>query len=103
MLLGHVNVSKVAWARRITPGTDGTLTHIITDVRPLSSLARYKISQHRVSQHRVSQHRSGYELWLYRSNHQDLIALRTEQGMHTEVPDLTGWAQVNGRNELPIP
>ena len=37
------------------------------------------------------------------ANHQDLIALRTEQGMHTEVPDLTGWAQVNGRNELPIP
>ena len=97
MLLGLVDVSKVAWARRITPGTDGTLTHIITDVRPLSSPARYKISQHR-----VSQHRSGYELWLYRSNHQDLIALRTEQGMHTEVPDLTGWAQVNGHNELPI-
>jgi O-antigen biosynthesis protein WbqP len=40
--------------------------------------------------------------WLYRSNHQDLIALRTEQGMHTLVPGLTGWTQVNGRNELPI-
>ena len=98
MLLGLVDVSKIAWARRIIPETDDTLTHIITDVRPLSSLARYKISQHRVSQHRI-----GHERWLYRSNHQDLIALRTEQGMHTEVPDLTGWAQVNGRNELLIP
>ena len=37
------------------------------------------------------------------ANHQDLIALRTEQAMHTEVPGLTGWAQVNGRNELLIP
>ena len=36
-------------------------------------------------------------------NQQDLIALRTERGVHTLVPGLTGWAQVNGRDELPIP
>ena len=36
-------------------------------------------------------------------NQQDLIALRTEQCVHTLVPGLTGWAQVNGRDELPIP
>ena len=36
-------------------------------------------------------------------NQQDLIALRTAQGVHTLVPGLTGWAQVNGRDELPIP
>ena len=36
-------------------------------------------------------------------NQQDLIALRTEQGVHSLVPGLTGWAQVNGRDELPIP
>lgn len=35
-------------------------------------------------------------------NQQDLIALRTEQGVHGLVPGLTGWAQVNGRDELPI-
>jgi len=35
-------------------------------------------------------------------NQQDLIALRTAQGVHTLVPGLTGWAQVNGRDELPI-
>lgn len=36
-------------------------------------------------------------------NQQDLIELRTAQGVHTLVPGLTGWAQVNGRDELPIP
>ena len=36
-------------------------------------------------------------------NQQDLIALRTAQGVHILVPGLTGWAQVNGRDELPIP
>jgi len=36
-------------------------------------------------------------------NQADLIALRTEYGVHTLVPGLTGWAQVNGRDELPIP
>jgi len=35
-------------------------------------------------------------------NQDDLVALRTEQGVHTLVPGLTGWAQVNGRDELPI-
>ncbi len=36
-------------------------------------------------------------------NQDDLIALRTELGVHELVPGLTGWAQVNGRDELPIP
>lgn len=36
-------------------------------------------------------------------NQDDLIALRTELGVHQLVPGLTGWAQVNGRDELPIP
>jgi O-antigen biosynthesis protein WbqP len=36
-------------------------------------------------------------------NQDDLIALRTECGVHTLVPGITGWAQVNGRDELPIP
>ena len=36
-------------------------------------------------------------------NQADLIALRTERGVHELVPGLTGWAQVNGRDELPIP
>ena len=36
-------------------------------------------------------------------NQDDLIAMRTERGVHQLVPGLTGWAQVNGRDELPIP
>ena len=36
-------------------------------------------------------------------NQADLIALRTSLGIDTLSPGLTGWAQVNGRDELPIP
>jgi len=36
-------------------------------------------------------------------NQDDLVALRTEQGVDQLMPGLTGWAQVNGRDELPIP
>lgn len=36
-------------------------------------------------------------------NQSDLIALRTEHGVDKILPGLTGWAQVNGRDELPIP
>jgi len=35
-------------------------------------------------------------------NQADLIALRTEYDIHRLVPGLTGWAQVNGRDEIPI-
>ncbi len=36
-------------------------------------------------------------------NQDDLIALRTDKVVHQLVPGLTGWAQINGRDELPIP
>lgn len=36
-------------------------------------------------------------------NQEDLIALRTESGVHELLPGITGWAQINGRDELPIP
>lgn len=36
-------------------------------------------------------------------NQDDLIALRTERGVHELVPGLTGWAQINGRDNLSIP
>lgn len=36
-------------------------------------------------------------------NQDDLIAMRTEAGVDRLLPGLTGWAQVNGRDELPIP
>ncbi len=36
-------------------------------------------------------------------NQADLISLRTAHQVHVLVPGLTGWAQINGRDELPIP
>ena len=36
-------------------------------------------------------------------NQDDLVALRTEYGVETLMPGLTGWAQINGRDDLPIP
>jgi O-antigen biosynthesis protein WbqP len=36
-------------------------------------------------------------------NQEDLIALRTQADVHKLIPGLTGWAQVNGRDDLPIP
>lgn len=36
-------------------------------------------------------------------NQEDLITLRTEVGVDKLLPGLTGWAQINGRDELPIP
>jgi O-antigen biosynthesis protein WbqP len=36
-------------------------------------------------------------------NQDDLVALRTAAGVETLRPGLTGWAQINGRDELPIP
>ena len=36
-------------------------------------------------------------------NQDDLISQRTTAGVHILTPGLTGWAQINGRDELPIP
>lgn len=36
-------------------------------------------------------------------NQHDLIELRTGKGIHWLLPGITGWAQVNGRDDLPIP
>lgn len=36
-------------------------------------------------------------------NQDDLVELRTQRGIHKLIPGVTGWAQVNGRDELPIP
>ncbi len=36
-------------------------------------------------------------------NQDDLVDLRTKKGIHRLVPGVTGWAQVNGRDDIPIP
>jgi len=36
-------------------------------------------------------------------NQDDLVALRTQRGVDKLIPGLTGWAQINGRDSIPIP
>jgi len=36
-------------------------------------------------------------------NQEDLIALRMKKGVHKLIPGITGWAQINGRDDIPIP
>jgi len=36
-------------------------------------------------------------------NQDDLVELRTKKGIHVLTPGLTGWAQINGRDDIPIP
>ena len=103
----HNNLFKMPKFRSMQVGTPAVATHLLVDasshLTPIGSFLR-KSSLDELPQ-----------LWsilvgdmsfvgprpaLF--NQQDLIALRTEQGVHTLVPGLTGWAQVNGRDELPI-
>ena len=107
--VGRNNVIfKMPKFRSMRVGTPAVATHLLTDARshltPIGSFLR-KSSLDELPQ-----------LWSILAgdmsfvgprpalfNQQDLIALRTGQGVHTLVPGLTGWAQVNGRDELPIP
>ncbi|MCX5798018.1 MAG: sugar transferase, partial [Proteobacteria bacterium] len=36
-------------------------------------------------------------------NQDDLVELRTKKGIHKLMPGITGWAQVNGRDNISIP
>lgn len=107
--IGRNNVIfKMPKFRSMRVGTPAVATHLLADARshltPIGSFLR-KSSLDELPQ-----------LWSILAgdmsfvgprpalfNQQDLIALRTQQGVHTLVPGLTGWAQVNGRDELPIP
>jgi O-antigen biosynthesis protein WbqP len=107
--VGRDNVIfKMPKFRSMRVGTPAVATHLLADARshltPIGSFLR-KSSLDELPQ-----------LWSILAgdmsfvgprpslfNQQDLIALRTEQGVHTLLPGLTGWAQVNGRDELPIP
>jgi O-antigen biosynthesis protein WbqP len=107
--VGRNNVIfKMPKFRSMRVGTPAVATHLLADARshltPIGSFLR-KSSLDELPQ-----------LWSILAgdmsfvgprpalfNQRDLIALRTEQGVHTLVPGLTGWAQVNGRDELPIP
>ena len=101
-------IFKMPKFRSMRVGTPAVATHLLADARshltPIGSFLR-KSSLDELPQ-----------LWSILAgdmsfvgprpalfNQQDLIVLRTEQGVHTLVPGLTGWAQVNGRDELPVP
>jgi O-antigen biosynthesis protein WbqP len=107
--VGRNNVIfKMPKFRSMRVGTPAVATHLLADARshltPIGSFLR-KSSLDELPQlwSILVGHMSfvGPRPALF--NQQDLIALRTEQGVHTLVPGLTGWAQVNGRDELPIP
>ncbi len=107
--VGRNNVIfKMPKFRSMRVGTPAVATHLLTDAQshltPIGSFLR-KSSLDELPQ-----------LWSILAgemsfvgprpalfNQHDLMALRTEFGVHTLLPGLTGWAQVNGRDELPIP
>ena len=103
----HNAIFKMPKFRSMRVGTPAVATHLLADARshltPIGSFLR-KSSLDELPQ-----------LWsilvgdmsfvgprpaLF--NQHDLIELRTQLGVHELVPGLTGWAQINGRDELPI-
>lgn len=104
----HSKIFKMPKFRSMRVGTPAVATHLLADPKahltPIGSFLR-KSSLDELPQ-----------LWSILAgdmsfvgprpalfNQHDLIALRTQQGVHELVPGLTGWAQINGRDELPIP
>ena len=104
----HNKIFKMPKFRSMRVGTPAVATHLMADpgahLTPIGSFLR-KSSLDELPQ-----------LWSILAgdmsfvgprpalfNQQDLIELRTQLGVHELVPGLTGWAQINGRDELPIP
>ena len=104
----HNKIFRMPKFRSMRVGTPAVATHLLADAKshltPIGSFLR-KSSLDELPQ-----------LWSILAgnmsfvgprpalfNQHDLIALRTQHGVHELVPGLTGWAQVNGRDELPIP
>ena len=104
----HNTIFKMPKFRSMRTGTPAVATHLLTNpenyLTPIGSFLR------RTSLDELPQLWSiikgdmsfvGPRPALY--NQRDLIELRTQNGVHELLPGLTGWAQVNGRDELPIP
>lgn len=104
----HNQIFKMPKFRSMRVGTPAVATHLLTDPRshltPIGSFIR-KTSLDELPQ-----------LWSILKgdmsfvgprpalfNQHDLIEMRTEKGVHNILPGLTGWAQVNGRDDIPIP
>ena len=104
----HNRIFKMPKFRSMRVGTPAVATHLLADpnayLTPIGSFLR-KSSLDELPQ-----------LWSILAgdmsfvgprpalfNQHDLIELRSRSGVHELVPGLTGWAQINGRDELPIP
>lgn len=107
--VGRNNVIfKMPKFRSMRVGTPAVATHLLTDPKvyltPIGSFLR-KSSLDELPQLwsilRGDMSFVGPRPALF--NQHDLIDLRTAKGVHNLLPGLTGWAQVNGRDELPIP
>lgn len=104
----HNQIFKMPKFRSMRVDTPAVATHLLTDpasfLTPIGSFLR-KSSLDELPQlwSILVGHMSfvGPRPALF--NQDDLIQLRTEVGVHELVPGLTGWAQVNGRDELAIP
>jgi len=103
----HNRIFKMPKFRSMRVGTPAVATHLLSDpashLTPIGSFIR-KTSLDELPQ-----------LWSILKgdmsfvgprpalfNQQDLIDMRTEKGIHNILPGLTGWAQVNGRDDIPI-
>lgn len=103
----HNKIFKMPKFRSMRVGTPAVATHLLSDPKayltPIGSFLR-KSSLDELPQLwsiiRGDMSFVGPRPALF--NQDDLIALRTQQGLHELAPGLTGWAQVNGRDELPI-
>ncbi|MEI8158095.1 MAG: sugar transferase [Burkholderiales bacterium] len=107
--VGHRNmVFQMPKFRSMRVGTPAVATHLLADpashLTPIGSFLR-KSSLDELPQlwsiFKGDMSFVGPRPALY--NQYDLIELRTQCGVHELVPGLTGWAQINGRDELPIP
>lgn len=104
----HNRIFKMPKFRSMRVGTPAVATHLLSDPKshltPIGSFIR-KTSLDELPQ-----------LWSILKgdmsfvgprpalfNQHDLIEMRTEKGVHKILPGLTGWAQVNGRDDIPIP
>lgn len=104
----HNRIFRMPKFRTMLVGTPAVATHLLTD--PSRHLTTIGGLLRRTSLDELPQLWSilhgdmsivGPRPALY--NQADLIALRTEVGAHELTPGLTGWAQINGRDELDIP
>ena len=104
----HNKIFKMPKFRSMQMGTPAVATHLLADPKayltPIGSFLR-KSSLDELPQ-----------LWSILAgdmsfvgprpalfNQHDLVEMRTRLGVHELVPGLTGWAQINGRDELPTP